>query len=151
MIFLWSEITIVKQSQWHATSYKWLEFATSIRIGILLTIIIAGSKTSIANHPLGNQTCDLALHILAMVSDFVTIGLVFLAVSSPWCSGWVVDCMHRYLCCGGCLSRGLGWTRPTTCAPFAQTTVSHGLNYSTALPVSTNFFLSDVCKSATFA
>ena len=29
----------------------------------------------------------------------------------------------------------LGWTSPTACAPFVQTGASHGLDYSTALPV----------------
>ena len=39
----------------------------------------------------------------------------------------------------GCLSWDLGWPRPTPCAPFAQTAASHGLDYSTALPVPANF------------
>ena len=33
------------------------------------------------------------------------------------------------------LSWDRGWTRPTPCAPFAQTPTSHGLDYCTALTV----------------
>ena len=43
----------------------------------------------------GNGTWDLALHFF-LLSD--SSGHVFPAVSAPWCSGWVVECVHRYLC-----------------------------------------------------
>ena len=36
---------------------------------------------------------------------------------------------------GSCLFHSLACTRPTTWAPFIQTAASHGLDYSSALPV----------------
>ena len=94
------------------------------------TNIIAWLKLEKATSALGNQTHNLALHFGKRL-----FWLCFLAFPAPRCCGWVVECTHMYPCSGGFHSSGLGWTRPTTCAPFAQTAASHSLDCSTALPV----------------
>ena len=95
---------------------------------VVSTIITAGLKTEKVTYSRGIKAATLR-----SASD--SSGFIFPAFPAPWCSGWVVEYIHRCPHSGSCPSSGLGWTRLTPCAPFAQTAVYHSLDYSSAIPV----------------
>ena len=133
-LYFWSEITIVKQSWWTATSYKWLVYTTGIRINILYwENHYCGIEDVKSNCPVWNWTCDLVLHILLLQATLLALFFWLFQCPGVVAEWWIVCTGAPHS--GGYLSSDLGWTRPTTCAPFSQTAASHGLDYSTALPV----------------
>ena len=84
----------------------------------------------------GNRTRNLALHFLASDAS----GLFLPACPASWCSGWVVE-WHRdleavaFTWFGVTLASILCFNSPK------QHTVSHGLEYSTILPVPAQMWL----------
>ena len=96
------------------------------------SVIIVRLKTRKVNHPLGNQTHNLGLHILQWWATL--LALFIHAVRVLWKSSWSVWHMYRYQADP---FQGSGVFQIWLKNPF-KTAASHGLDYSTVLPLPGN-------------
>ena len=122
-----SEVKIPKTPV--AATLQWLRMQQAHIKHVISTIITAGLKREKVTYSRGIKATTLR-----SASD--SSGFIFPPFAHP---GVVAEWWNIFT---GCLSRGLGWTRPTPCAPFAQTAVYHSLNYSSAIPVPATMVLS---------
>ena len=111
-----------------AATLQWLRMQQAHIKHVISTIITAGLKTEKVTYSRGIKPTTLR-----SASD--SCGFIFPPFPHP---GVVAEWWNIFTGAphsGSCLSSGLGWTRPTPCAPFAQTAVYHSLDYSSAILV----------------
>ena len=121
-----SEVKIPKTPV--AATLQWLRMQQAHIKHVKSTIITAGLKTEKVTYSRGIK--PTTLRSASDSSGFIFPPFPHPGVVAEW---WNIFTGAPHS--GSCLSSGLGWTRPTPCAPFAQTAVYHSLDYSSAILV----------------